>query len=75
MRTDTKVQDIKLALYRLRVSKGRYLSDVSLCDLCKEEQSALAQDAEHLLLRTGMVLRLVKRGHRMVWRFTNKNGL
>lgn len=75
MRTDNKVQDVKLALYRLRMSRGRYLSDVPLCDLCKEEQFSLAEDAERLLFSTGIELRRVKRGHRKVWRFMNKNGL
>lgn len=74
MRTHLRIIDIKLALYELRRSKGRYLSDTSYQDLRQEEHDDL-EECALLLIRSDMELRRVVRERRRVWRFMNKNGL
>lgn len=73
MRTATKLKDIQECLYRYRLERGRYLSDVPYRNLCKEEVTDLTKDAEALLLHTGFALRLVIRDDKYVWRFTDRD--
>lgn len=75
MNTYEQIQDIQQSLYRLRVAQGQYLRDVPYDDLCRECHAELWGDAIHLHSLPDLELRLVKRGHKMVWRFMNKNGL
>jgi hypothetical protein len=72
MRTVTKLQDIQVSLYRFRVARGRYLSDIPYEDLCREEITALGHEAEHILFSTRFELRLVRRRGKKVWRFLDR---
>ena len=72
MRTRTKLQDAQVALYRYRLARGRYLSDVPYEELCREEIAELMQDAAQIVRHTGFELRLMIRKHRYVWRFVDK---
>lgn len=74
MRVKYQLIDIKHAIFHLRKSQGKYLSDVTYEDLSQEAMDDLLQDAE-LLLKSGVELRRVVRKGKYVWRFMNKNGL
>lgn len=75
MRTVTKLKDVQVSLFRLRVERGIYLSDVTYDDLCREEHMELMKQARLIVLKTELELRRVQRHRKKVWRFMNKNGL
>ena len=73
MRRDTRqIRDLQQQLYHYRVSRGRYLSDISFLDLCLEERIEIADDTRNMIFSTGLTLRLVVRKKRKVWRFLDK---
>lgn len=74
MRRKHQLIDIKHAIFNLRKSQGRYLSDMTYEDLCQEEMDEL-EEVALLLIGSDMELRKVQRKKRYVWRFMNRNGL
>jgi hypothetical protein len=73
MRKDTRqIRDLQTQLFRYRVSRGQYLSDVPFSDLCLEERIAIAEDTRTMIYNTGLELRLVVRKRKWVWRFLDK---
>lgn len=75
MRTHIKIHDVQVSLFKMGQERGRYLKDVQYSELCQEEVQRLGHDAEAIVLRTQLELRLVLRQKRKVWRFMNRNGL
>lgn len=75
MRKKTELHHIQVSLFRLRVSKGRYPTDIAYEDLCREEIADLMADAVNIYENTQLDLRRVKREGKTVWRFINRNGL
>lgn len=59
MRTIHKLQDLRIGLYRQRVSRRRYLSDIPYESLCSEERERIALDARRLKPPKSLDLRLV----------------
>ena len=73
MRTIHKLRDIEISLFRLRVSRGHYLKDVSYKNLSENERIALLGEAKLIQFGTHMDLRLVRRKGKFVWRFLDRN--
>ena len=59
MRTIHKLQDLRIGLYRQRVSRRRYLVDVPYENLCSEERERITLDARRLKPPRNLDLRLV----------------
>lgn len=68
-----QIRDMQTQLYQYRVKRGRYLSDVPFLDLSYEERTDIVKDTRSMLFDTGLVLRLVVRKRRKVWRFVDQN--
>lgn len=75
MRTIIKVRDIEMSLYRLRVSKGKYLKDIPYESLCVSERMDLLREAKMFEKDTALQLRLVRRKGRFVWRFVERDDI
>jgi len=67
-----EVRDIQTQIYKNRVDRGQYLSDIPLRDLCMEERISVAKDTQDILYKTGLELRKVIRQKKLVWRFVDK---
>ncbi len=76
MRRDTRlVRDMQTQLFKYRVARGWYLSDIPLDELCIEERINIAEDTTSLLFETNLVLKLVERNRKLVWRFLDKDSV
>jgi hypothetical protein len=75
MLTSIRLQDLRLAIFRYRQERGRYLLDIDFAELDKKELQEIAVDASLILTRTQLDVRRVRRGRTFVWRIVNRNGL
>ena len=72
MEIEHHLNDIKYALYQLRVARGQLLKDVPYNELSHEAKAELVASAHHLHYSTGLELRKVVRRRRYVWRFVDR---
>lgn len=72
MRTLIKIRDIEQSLFRLRVTRGQYLSDIPYESLASEVRQDLLREATMIHNHTHLELRLVVRKGRYVWRFLDR---